>query len=428
MVTPTEEFGLGMQLLGYRFIPGGAFDANGNIALPADFHLPEGWHDTVGQVAASPAWQDLLSVLSALTVPRDKSYWWCWRVGIAFRQGKIHLIVARPWSGNAQIDKVWSDHFWAVVMSSMKAYAGRRYLLPVGLGSALQAMAGTVKESSYWSREPDSRWSDDQKARWKVEHEETKWRVTTALGLFGDIAAALGGVTTSGKVLGTCLWYDPKSNHSAADLGPFLPLHQTYTAWNLRLINYWWNWGCRAPGGAPGKFVAAPIVYSASVQRDGLGVTDVAHQPWDLDGAIYPDHVFSLASGEGDDPERAVGDPWNYMLTAPRLVVAPGGEEVGEEPAQSAAGEGDDAPEPIAVAAHAMPASGGGFLCMGTIVDDFFVADDDGGDALPPTVWLPALDVCATGGEGRSRQLAGQMPAISVAMGMAGREEEEAAP
>ena len=410
MATAVQEFNSGMNILGYRFIPEATFDSAGNIVLPSDFQAPPEWNDTVGRIVVHPAWSDLFKILGVMTT---QGGWWCWRVAVAFASGEVRVLFSRPRTANPQVDLNWSNNFWNVVIPKMKSYAGRRYLLPAGLGDALSGVAGSVRDSGYWSREPNPKWTDKQKAEFIAKRDALKWRVSTALDLFAHLAAAAGQATMSGKVLATGLWYDGVGGAvDPGQLGGFAPLHQTYTGWAQRHINYWWNFNCRAPSKAPGQFAHAPVIYSTAVQRTGLGVTNVAHQPWDMAAAMYPDGDFRpktlTDAGPAPDDAAGVADPTDYTLVADTSVSAEI-DAILDTGAPAPAGSMG----PALVAAHSLPDLGGGFLVFGSLIDGVFRCDD--GAALPPTVWLPGVGVLASREPDRTFKVAGQLPPAILA-------------
>lgn len=274
--SPVVDFQAGMQVLGYRLIPTAAFDAAGNLKMPADFQLPRAWGETVGKVTASPDWESLLGILGVLATPGTD--WSCWRVGVNFRDGILRLIVVRAGAvgeSGSRLALNWANNFWPRV-GTLREYAGRKRLLPAGLTDAVSNVAGQVKSSPYWEKDlPDG----PQKAAFEL----LKWRVSTGLDLLAHVAEFLGSITTKSKILATVLWFDPKHGSVPGQQLQWLPLHQLYNSWGMRAIHYWWN-----PGWASTSPNSYPFISSSTLQRKGLGVTDVAHEPWELAGAIYP--------------------------------------------------------------------------------------------------------------------------------------------
>ena len=90
---PVTALEKGLQVLGYRFLPPGGFDAAGNLRMPDDFKLPDAWKETIGRVTASPDWEDLLGILGVLATPG--SDWSCWRVALSFGDGTLRVVIVR---------------------------------------------------------------------------------------------------------------------------------------------------------------------------------------------------------------------------------------------------------------------------------------------------------------------------------------------
>lgn len=402
MTTPVQEFYAGLGVLGYQFIPDSAFDSAGNIVLPSDFRAPPEWAEVSGRIASVPAWSDLHRVLGALTV--SGSPWYSWRVAVSFHNGVMRVIVARARTSNVQVDTNWSTNFWNVVVPSLQRYAGRRYLVPPGLAETTSRAASDVKSSSYWTRDPAPGWSDEQKNAFIVKRDATRWRVNAALTLAEHLLSFIAQATIAGKVLVTTLWYDTTGAVPASQLGGYQPLHQVYSAGTKRLINYWWNWKART---APGRFSVYPFVFSSSVQRTGIGVVNVAHQPWELAAAVYPDGSWGPTLGlQAHDLQDTAEDPTVYSLVAAAPARQAFGVDVPEEMFAS------DSASASLIAAHEIPDRSGSFLAFGTLVDGTFVPE--GSAQLPELIWLPAVGVLASREDAGHYRMAGQLPAASL--------------
>src|SRR3954451_12992597 len=267
-------FDSGMRMLHYHFIPPGAFDANGNLVLP--FQPPAAWSETVGRVTQSPDWDGLLDILGVLASPG--SDWSCWRVGVSFLDGTLKVVIIRGatlGAAGSQTGLNWSNNLWPRI-SSLRDYAGRRRVLPKGLTDGIAAVTKQVNDSPYWTK-PIA----DDKARAARDYQ--KWKVSTALDLISHVAEFLAGITVKSKVLATVLWFDPQRGSVPGDKFYWAPLHQLYDGFNQRAIHYWWNsaWNTTTPN-------TYPFICSNGVKRRGYGVTDVAHEPWELASALYP--------------------------------------------------------------------------------------------------------------------------------------------
>lgn len=441
----TAAFTTGMNILNYHFLPTGAFDANGNLALPADFAVPAGWSETVGRVTQSPDFDSLLRILGTLTVPGKD--WSCWRVALNFRDGTLRVVIARDVKAtgpNEQIALNWSGNLWSAVLVPLKSYAGRRKTLPPVVTDALSRVIDTVTGSAYWDRP-----LADEKAAQALAY--NKWRVGAALGLVKAFVEFISGLTSSSKVLTTVLWYDSANPSVPAGSIRWAPLHQLYDGSGIRAVHYRWNsnWS-----GTPRSY---PFVYGANLPRRGWGVTDVPHQPWDLARAMYPNTQWpDLDAPKTTTPAKPrcrrvrVDEGWEWvcddMLAAPEAiddsgyatpfapdmpefesVVAGGSQPVDtdtdEGPADLAAvvepelaTEPENATTRPAVLAHELPALGGLPIGAGELVDGLWVPNDDVAARVPPLIWLPANGhVAEADGEGTGWRPSGSIPTVVLA-------------
>jgi hypothetical protein len=416
-----SDFDAGMRMLHYYFIPPGAFDVNGNLVMPSDFQLPASWSDTVGRVTQSPDWAGLFDVLGVLASPG--SDWYCRRVAVSFHDGTLKVIVVRGGTlgpPGSHIALNWSNNLWPR-LSSLREYAGRKRLLPKGLADGVSAVAKAVDGSPYWTKP-----IDDEKA--KAARDYRKWQVSTALDLIGHVAEFIGGITTGSKVLATVLWCDPQRGAVPSKDVYWAPLDQLYDGFDQRAIHYWWNsaWNTTTPP-------AYPFVYSGSVPHKS-GVTDVAHEPWELASAIYPsgnwppsvDAPSAPAQGQphricdydvdpprchwgtvdtlvADDLERVEGDgaaapaPKPADLAALESPAFPGeGPEGMDEPAparEMLLADGG-AVRPL-VLAHQLPSDGGTLLGGGYVQEGVWYPNPDDEPSIPRLVWLPSLGLVA---------------------------------
>jgi hypothetical protein len=399
----------GLGVMNYRFLPTGAFDQAGNLQLPEGLGVPASWNETVGQVTASPDWISLLQILGVMTVPgTDYS---CWKVAVSFHDARLRVVLIRGVDGanrNPQVGLNWSDNVWSQVLVPLRAYAGRRKVLPAWLGDALTEVSTAITGSEYWNKPL----ADEQAI---ARRELQKWRVTAGLGLLMHVAKLASTITTSSRVLATVLWYDAKQPSMSARDVAWAPLHRLYDAHNIRAIHYRWNTTLAAE--------TYPFIYGADVKRRGWGVTDVAHQPWELARAFYPNgnwpdlDAMVLAEYQNARPRcRRVKD-WDGTWTtecddpipnaAPPPSAALLAAAAAARPADLAAfaargirslmpaDEEDDVRESTVAApvveACATPATGGQPLGPGRIVDDAWIPDDAIANGVPETVWLPSL-------------------------------------
>ena len=430
-VAPVHAFDVGLQMLGYRFIPSGAFDSSNNLQMPADFKLPGAWSETVGRVTNSPDWEELLNILGILATPG--SAWSCWRVAVNFRQGILRVIVARPGQlsdAGSQVALNWANNSWPRI-ASLRDYAGRKRLLPAGLTDGVKNVSDQVKGSPYW----DKKVPDDKQPAFDL----LRWKVFTGLDLIAHVAEFLGSITTKSKVLATVLWYDPKHSSVPAPQLRWAPLHQLYDGFGLRAIHYWWNfnWDTTKPA-------TYPFPSSAVLKRKGFGVTDVAHEPRELAEALYPNSNWAppppppppprewvceedlngkqrcrwqpasrLAAeqeppaGAGDDERMAPFDsPDLSAFERPtRGLLAPGGE--GND------GEG----VPPLVLAYGLPLEGSAFLGAGTIRDGIWFPLEEDQESITESIALPSLGIVARAdGFSQGWRPAGQLPKIETAL------------
>jgi hypothetical protein len=294
--------------------------------------VPADWSRTVGRVAAEPAWSDLFNILGTLVAPGTA--WTCWRVGIAFRNGTIGIVIARARHSTPEMSQNWSDNLWTSVLSKMRDYAGRRYVLPAALVDAMSDTGERVKSSPYWTKYDHLPAEDPRRVNLNAE----KIRVVGGVDVLVSLAKLVAAATTQGKVLSTVLWYDPnRPSIPATELGGWKPLHAMYDAWQNRAVHYWWNSGCEIAA-KPGFFSSYPFVYSGSLKLRGWEVTDVAHAPWELAAAFYP---------LGNWPAPAVaaleaGTQFTSFEAPPDLMAMPENGQVGPVQAPAADGSLDE--------------------------------------------------------------------------------------
>lgn len=426
---PTTAFTTGLNELNYTFLPAGAFDSNGNLSMPAGFSLPAGWSETVGRVTASPDFVSLLKILGVLTV--SGTDWWCWRVALSFHDGTLRVVIARPTGAvgdNEQIALNWANNLWSVVLTQLKSYAGRKRAVPQVATDALTAVIDAVTQSGYWNRP-----QNDDRANAALAL--TKWKVTSALGLVKSFAELIAGITVSSKVLTTVLWFDATHPSVPADQIRWSPLHQLYDGMGARAIHYRWN------SGWPGPPPTYPFVYSSSLKRRGWGVTDVAHQPWDLARALYPNGDWPDLDAQSAAAARArcrrvlVDNTWTWIcdetvelaespLIRPESVPFPRERSALEVQVRSEyrnPGNGfasEDLVEKAVqksrplVVAHDLPWRGGDPLAEGALDDGRWTPIDDD-PKVPPLLWLPATgEVAAADEYTQSWRPVGEIPAV----------------
>lgn len=444
--SPVTDLERGLQILGYRFLPVGGFDAAGNLKMPDDFKLPDAWSATVGRVTASPDWEDLLSILGVLATPG--SDWSCWKIALSFRDGTLRVVLVRGGTMSAagsQVALNWANNVWPRI-GSLRDYAGRRRVLPEGLTDAVSTVAGDVKDSPYWDKKlPDKK---QQKA-----FEAQKLRVHNALDLLIDVAKFIATITTKSKVLATVLWYDAQRPSVPSSQVAWQPLHQIYNGFNLRAVHYWWNsgWDSTSPP-------SYPFVFSSTVPRRGWSVTDVAHEPWELAGAFYPNGSWApprpptpvrhrecdessgrricwwepgpaalleedAASGEPADAGAGPGfEPPD--LSALQGSALPGSAPPAEvEPAESepeaiGAVAGEDEPEVFAplVLAYGVPPEDDALIAAGRIEDGvWYPLADEEEAAVPDLIALPALGIVASADSScKGWRPSGQLPSAAA--------------
>ena len=442
----------GLNILNYHSLPTGAFDANGNVVLPSDFSVPQGWSETVGRVTQSPDFGALLKILGTLTAP--KTDWHCWRVAISFSNGTLRVVIVRgvhEVGGDQQVGLSWSGNLWdRVVLNGLKAYAGRQKALPPVLTDALGRVIDAVTGSSYWDR-PIA----DDKVR--KTRDDRKWQVTSALGLVRSFVDLVAGLTTSSKVLVTVLWFNAEQGSIEGRNVHWAPLHQLYDGYNVRAVHYWWNsaWDTTNPR-------TYPFVYGGALRRRGWGVTDVAHQPWELAGAFYPKYTWPdldeqtrasqppaprqvcrrVKTPDGgweviclDQPATVFADDAVVVAAAPfdRDVAAfeaarPSVDAVATTPApdtedaQEAVEEGVDdvaasgSPAAPLLLAHEPPALGGAFVAEGSLRNGLWVPDATAEHLVPPTVWLRGIGLTAEFDEsGEGWRVSAEVPPVVAA-------------
>jgi len=161
VTTAVGSLNTALGLMGYVSVPGGAFDASGNITLPEGFAVPQGWGETVGRVTRSPDFQSLLHILGTLTAPGTD--WTCYRVALSFQTGQLRVILVRDTQAvgdNQTLGANWSNNLWSTVVPELKNYAGSARIIPPVNVDALNAVVDKTKEAPYWEspcRRPASR-------------------------------------------------------------------------------------------------------------------------------------------------------------------------------------------------------------------------------------------------------------------------------
>ena len=268
----------------------------------------------------------------------------------------------------------------------------------------------------------------------------------TGLDLLSDVAKFIASITTKSKVLATVLWYDPRRPSVPAPQVTWQPLFQVYNGFNLRAIHYWWNSGWESS--SPQTY---PFVFSSTVPRRGWGVTDVAHEPWELAGAFYPNGNWvpprppapvrhrecdessgrricwwepGPALGEeaeltGEPVYEGAASPFDPPDLSPlQEEAAPSSfpPQGSETAASEAAGEEEEqaAPVPL-VLAYGVPPEDDVLIASGRIEDGVWYPLPEDEDTVPESIALPALGVVASAdGACRAWRPSGQLPSVAA--------------